>query len=87
MEGGRVGGSTEDLARPVAGSIPTIVRSFKSAVTKEARIGRFIDGASLWQRGYCERIIRDQRHLDAVRRYIILNADWWIGCGHDTAGP
>ncbi|HEY7302256.1 MAG TPA: hypothetical protein VH684_30550 [Xanthobacteraceae bacterium] len=31
----------------------------------------------LWQRGYCERIIRDEKALDPIRAYIANNPARW----------
>jgi REP element-mobilizing transposase RayT len=37
----------------------------------------------VWQRGYYERIIRDERELHAVRRYIAGNPARWAACRDD----
>ena len=34
-------------------------------------------GAKVWQRGYYDRIVRNERELDAIRRYIRDNPDRW----------
>jgi REP element-mobilizing transposase RayT len=65
--------TTERFGRPVPGSIPTIVRSFKSAVTKRINERRGTPGAPVWQRNYWERIIRDEFAFGRIRRYIIAN--------------
>lgn len=67
----------EQFGKPVPGSIPTIVRSFKSAVTKHINEGRQTPGAPVWQRNYYEHIIRDDRALNAIRRYIAENPLRW----------
>jgi len=47
-------------------SLSVIIRSYKSAVTREAsRPGR-----ALWQRGYHESLLRDAASVDRARRYI-----------------
>ena len=33
----------------------------------------------VWQRNYYERIIRDERQLEAIRRYILENPARWAG--------
>lgn len=53
-----------------------IIRAFKAEVTRHARQGGWEDGA-LWHRNYYESVIRDRRHLDAVRRYIANNPRAW----------
>ena len=67
----------ETFGSPVSGSIPTIMRSFKSAVTK--RINQHLDspGMPVWQRNYYEHIVRDDDELDAIRGYIRDNPLRW----------
>jgi len=67
----------EQFGKPVPGSIPTIVRSFKSAVTRRINQWRGTPGARVWQRNYYEHIIRTERALNAIRRYIIENPLRW----------
>lgn len=66
---------TEQFGKPVVGSIPTIVRSFKSAVTR--RIGRELNATGIWQRNYHEHIIRDHNDWDRIHRYIESNPSMW----------
>ena len=56
-----------------SGSLPTIIGSFKSAVTKQINRLRKTPGASLWQRSFYDRIIRDEKELDTFRAYIRAN--------------
>ena len=56
-----------------SGSLPTIIGSFKSAVTKRINRLRNTPGASLWQRAFYDRIIRDEKELDTFRAYIRAN--------------
>jgi len=62
-------------APTVVGSIPTIVRSFKSAVTR--RIGRELNATGIWQRNYHEHIIRDHKDWNRIHRYIESNPSMW----------
>uniref|UniRef100_UPI002ADDEAD7 transposase n=1 Tax=Thermoflexus sp. TaxID=1969742 RepID=UPI002ADDEAD7 len=64
-------------AGPVAGSVGAIIGQFKSAVTKRINILRATPGAPVWQRNYYEHIIRNERALDAIRRYIAENPLRW----------
>ena len=65
----------ERFGKPVVGSIPTIVRAFKSAVTYRA--GRGLNSVNIWQRNYYEHIIRDQNDYERIAGYILANpADW-----------
>jgi REP element-mobilizing transposase RayT len=63
----------EQFGQPVSGSIPTIVRSFKSAATKRINELRQTPGAKLWQRNYWEHIIHDDLELNNIRKYIQNN--------------
>lgn len=56
-----------------SGTLPTIIGSFKSAVTKRINRLRNTPGASLWQRSFYDRIIRDEKELDTFRAYIRAN--------------
>ena len=59
------------------GSLGAIVRSYKSSVTKRINRTRHALGGPTWQRGYWERIVRDERQLEATRRYIDQNPARW----------
>ena len=45
---------------------------------------RRVSGTPVWQRNYIERIIRDERELQNVRRYIAENPTHW---DDDTENP
>ena len=68
---------TEGFGTPVTGSLPTILRSFKSAATRRINQLRGTPGGRVWQRGYYERVIRNERELSAVRRYVVENPLKW----------
>jgi REP-associated tyrosine transposase len=65
------------FSKPQKGSLGTIVGAFKSAVTHSINNLRQTKGISVWQRGYYDQIIRNERHLTAVRQYIIDNPANW----------
>jgi putative transposase len=67
----------EGFGKPVKGSIPTIVRAYKSAVT--LRINQILNssGAPFWQRNYYERVVRNNDELNAIRQYIRNNPQKW----------
>ena len=69
---------TEQFARPVSGSIPTIVRAFKAATTKRINEQRNTPGAPVWQRNYYEHVIRNDKALRRIRTYILANPDNWV---------
>lgn len=55
------------------GSLGSIIAGFKSSVTKHINIIRRKPGEPVWQRGYFDRIIRDEKELDRIREYIRYN--------------
>ncbi len=59
------------------GSLGAIVRSFKSIVTRRINRLRGTIGAPVWQRDYYEHIIRNERTLEIIRRYIVYNPLRW----------
>ncbi len=69
--------TTEQFGKPVAGSLPTIIRSFKSAVTKRFNSSYNGSGYRIWQRNYYEHIIRDDASLNLIRQYIMENPSRW----------
>jgi len=57
----------EQFGKPAPGSIPTVIRSYKSAVTRGINEMRGTASAGVWQRNYWEHIIRaDVRARHAV---------------------
>ena len=62
---------------PAPRSLGSFVAGFKSAVTKRINAHRGTPGARVWQRNYYEHIIRTQRALNAIRRYILYNPWRW----------
>jgi REP element-mobilizing transposase RayT len=63
-------------AGPLQGTSHTlgaIVRGFKGATTRAINQTRSTPDTRIWQRNYHERIIRDARALQAIRRYIREN--------------
>ncbi len=69
--------TVEQFGKPVTGSLPTIIRSFKSAVTNRVNKIHKIPGKKIWQRNYWEHIIRDNDDLFRVREYILKNPEKW----------
>jgi putative transposase len=67
----------ESFGNPIRGSLPTIIRSFKSAATKRANILAGVRGASMWQRSFHEHIIRSDSELTRIREYIRNNPSQW----------
>ena len=69
--------AAERFGYPVAGSLPTIVRSFKSAATTAINQLRGTPGAPIWQRNYYEHVIRGETPLNRIRQYILDNPANW----------
>jgi putative transposase len=64
--------------------IPTIIRSFKSVVTRKINSSRGTIGKPVWQRGFYEHVIDSDRELDSIREYIIGNPVRWT---EDSENP
>ena len=70
---------TDATARPTLGRI---IQWFKTMTTNAYIRGVKDDGwepfpRRVWQRNYYERIIRNERELNAIRQYILDNPDQW----------
>lgn len=77
--------TNERFGAPVEGSIPTIIRSFKSSVSLRCRLLAGREGKSIWQSGYYEHIVRDVEDMDRITGYIEANPSNWkdeIQSGH-----
>jgi REP element-mobilizing transposase RayT len=59
------------------GSLPSMVSTYKSLVTRRINNLRRSPGGKVWQRGYYERIVRNERELNAIRQYIRANPSRW----------
>ena len=61
----------------VPGSVSAIMRQYKSLVTKQ--INRILNTpvASVWQRNFYERVVRDEREANNTRRCIVENPMQW----------
>ena len=57
--------------------LPEIVRALKTYSARRINATRGTPGASVWQRGYYERIVRNERELDLIRKYIVSNPRNW----------
>lgn len=68
----------ERFGKPTSNSIPTIVRLFKSTTTKQINKFRHSPGLPIWQRGYYEHIIRNDKDLNNIRDYIVNNPMQWF---------
>ena len=76
-ESSRRAPTREQFQKPVKGSIPTMIRSYKSAVSYRINLIRRSDGVPVWQRNYYEHIIRDEKDLQNKTDYINANPLLW----------
>ena len=67
----------EQFQKPTRDTIPTIVRTFKAAVTRSARGKLGIRDQMIWQSNYFERALRDGREVSLAIRYIAENPARW----------
>lgn len=74
----------EGFQKPVRGSIPTIIRSYKSAVSYRINLMRGTQDIPVWQRNYYEHIIRNEQDLQNKTDYIEANPLLW---GEDDENP
>ena len=58
-------------------SLGRIIGAFKTVSTKRINELRGIRGMQFWQRNYYEHVIRNERSLNAIRRYIHDNPLLW----------
>ena len=65
----------ESFGKPCRGSIPTVIRSYKAAVTRFCRQEE--DKYFGWHRNFYLQIINSDKELFAVRRYINDNPKNW----------
>jgi putative transposase len=85
----RDGGATETVVRrttsgPKKNSLGAIIGQYKSRVTKRIRHQMNNQGKPIWQRGYYDRIIRSDKDLRSIRRYIELNPFKWANSKDKT---
>jgi len=67
--------TVEQFGKPTEGSLPTIVRTYKAAVTRQ--IGREHNATGIWQRNYYEHIIRNADEANRIHLYIEANPAHW----------
>jgi REP element-mobilizing transposase RayT len=58
-------------------SLFEIIRGFKTFSARRINLLKNTPGASVWQRGYYEHIIRNEEDLDKIRLYIQGNPSNW----------
>ena len=59
------------------GSLSAVIQNFSSITTRKINQIRQTPGIKVWQRNYFDRIIRNEKELNRIRRYIIENPIRW----------
>jgi len=68
---------TENKFSSPSHTLGSIIRGFKSSSTKKINIKRNTPGQVVWQRNYFEKIIRNEKELFYIRKYIEQNPLKW----------
>lgn len=68
--------TTESFGEPVAGSLSTVIRSYKSIVTREIRAVTNTQ-MTIWQGRFHDHVIRNDADLNRIRAYVINNPARW----------
>jgi len=67
----------ESFGKPISGSVPSIIRSFKSAVTRLINLLSYPHKIIVWQNNYYEHTIRSEDELNTIQEYIQNNPLRW----------
>lgn len=73
LEGGAPCGGSRAAATHDYKPLGQLIGAFKTVSTKEINRIRHTPGAAVWQLNHYERVIRNERELDAIRGYILDN--------------
>ena len=80
-ESARTGGHDpvqRKFGEPIAGSLSTMIGTYKAAVTRQAKDAGLIPGPPLWHGRFWDRIIRVDKELAHIRDYIRSNPARWV---------
>ena len=67
----------ERFGKPKSNTLPTIIRSYKANVTKQARLLKHNANFNVWQRNYFEHIVRNEKSYLKIAEYIQNNPLKW----------
>ncbi len=70
--------TVERFGKPTSNTIPSIIRGFKSTVTKQINNIRNTPGHPVWQRSYYEHIVRNEKSYNQISEYIRYNPEKWL---------
>jgi REP element-mobilizing transposase RayT len=68
---------TITLHNVASGKLGRLVGTYKAMVTTRINKVRGTTGSKVWQQGYWDRVIRNERELNAIRHYIRENPARW----------
>jgi REP element-mobilizing transposase RayT len=74
ITGAKTGGETPPLQKPTLGQI---MGYYKYQSTNRIKASMKTAGSAIWQRGYYEHVIRDDKSLNRIQEYIIGNPQRW----------
>jgi REP element-mobilizing transposase RayT len=80
----RVGAGFKPVLTIKQHGLPEIVRALKTFSARRINEIRNTPGVTLWQRSYYDHIIRNERVLNIIRRYILYNPLMWA---YDVDNP
>jgi REP element-mobilizing transposase RayT len=60
-----------------------LIGAFKTVSTKQINLLRYVEGQVVWQRNYYEHIIRNEREMNRISRYIESNPSRWADDGEN----
>ena len=76
-DSGSGGSRTARATQPKRKPLGRLIGAFKTVSTKQINALQDTPAQRFWQRNYHERIIRNERELQAIREYIIHNPLHW----------
>ena len=78
MKANEIPSSPQIFGKSSPGTLPVIVRAFKSATTRHINRLRNSPATPIWQRNYYEHAIRNNEELQKIRMYIQDNPKHWF---------
>jgi putative transposase len=69
--------SSPAFGKPVSGSVSVIVGAFKGAATARTRSLCGDPKLTIWQPGFYEHVIENEKDLERIREYILENPQRW----------
>ena len=73
-------GYDQNAPRPsktISGTVGALIGTYKAVVSNQINTMRSTKGRKVWQRGYYDRVIRNETELNAIREYIAQNPARW----------